>query len=84
MGDIWLVTDMDTEFGCFRPGYKNVGQGAPRLSTGAPYFLKLFNKYNIDGNSAGAKREVRFTKAGNRIHRERISPAVRRFKRGQQ
>lgn len=45
---IWLISDVDCEFECFRPGYREgANQGNPGLTKGIPELLNFFNQYGI-------------------------------------
>jgi len=44
---LWLITDVDTEFDCFRFNGKPNYTGDPGLTEGVPHLLDFFAKFNI-------------------------------------
>lgn len=45
---VWLITDVDTEFDCLRPGYQgDPKRDNPGLTKGVPELLKFFDQYQI-------------------------------------
>lgn len=46
--DVWLVSDVDTEFDYLRPGYKgNWKKENPGLTIGVPKLIEFFRKWNL-------------------------------------
>jgi len=45
---LWLISDVDCEFDCWRLGYEsNLTQGDPGLTKGVPHLLDFFKRYSI-------------------------------------